>query len=257
MDKNPDGTLISSFALQELLVEYVNIRSLCPSGIYISASPTAPQIWYGVIFIRKGPYSGGIFRFMFFFPDQYPYVVPILKLLSPLSSHPLIHPLTYEFDFSQVEKSPEELQLYTEGDLERESRFRVNGRVLVGRVLSYFKASFNEILLDQIPGLFQRDPPRFMKLAQQDVALSRATHMLYCEDESGDSYAGDEHINAMNLVMEENVLHFMRLDTSTQLTRPLSISEHSELHVEKSSSPASLGEIGRGIWDIMARENRV
>ncbi|KAK9364645.1 hypothetical protein V1509DRAFT_635706 [Lipomyces kononenkoae] len=253
------ATSISAFALQELLVEYANIRSLCPSGIYVSASPTTPQIWYGVIFVRKGPYAGGIFRFMLFFPDLYPFALPTLKVLSSLSSHPLIHPLTCEFDFSHAEKSYEQQLMYNEGDAERESIFRVNGRVLTGRVLSYFKRSFKSGGLDQVPGLYQRDPQRFCKLAAQDVALSRATHVLYDEDENGDPYAGDDNDNIASLAMEENTVKFVRFDSSLG-SRPSSSSGNVGSSAdgaglsEKGSVVGSFGEIGRGIWDILISE---
>ncbi|KAK9485252.1 hypothetical protein V1527DRAFT_467518 [Lipomyces starkeyi] len=258
----PVNPSISAFALQELLVEYANIRSLCPSGIYISASPTTPQIWYGVIFVHKGPYAGGIFRFMLFFPDLYPFVLPILRVLSSLSSHPLVHPLTSEFDFSHAEKSYDQRLMYSEGDPERESIFRVNGRVLAGRILSYFKRSFKSGGLDQVPGLYQRDPQRFCKLAAQDVALSRATHVVYEEDENGDSYAGDENGNAVNLAMEENTVKFVRLDPGLA-SRPstssgnASTSPDSMVLSEKGSVVSSLGEVGRGIWDLLISEAQV
>ncbi|KAK9246263.1 hypothetical protein V1506DRAFT_457421 [Lipomyces tetrasporus] len=258
----PFTTSISAFALQELLVEYANIRSLCPSGVYVSVSPTTPQIWYGVIFVRKGPYAGGIFRFILFFPDLYPFALPILKVISSLSSHPLVHPLTSEFDFSHGEKSYEQQLMYSEGDPERESIFRVNGRVLAGRVLSYFKRSFKSAGLDQAPGLYQRDPQRFCKLAAQDVALSRATHVLYEEDENGDPYAGDENGNVMNLALEENTVKFVRLDpgmASLPSTNSgnIATSPDSLVLSEKGSVISSLGEVGRGVWEILIRESHV
>ncbi|KAK7202843.1 ubiquitin-conjugating enzyme/RWD-like protein [Myxozyma melibiosi] len=248
---------ISSFALQELLVEYANIKTLCPSGVYVATSPTTPQIWYGVIFVRKGPYAGGIFRFMLFFPDSYPASLPILKLLSPLASHPLVNPLTSEFDFSYAEKSEEEMLLYDEA--ERESPFRWNGRVFVGRVLSYFKRSFKSGGLGEIPGLYQRDPERFKALAAQDVAQSRATHALFDEDENGDPYAGDEASMAMNLVSEENTLRFARLDDGPAFARQLSTSPGSgsptaEIGAPQYSVRSTMGETGRGIWEILEQE---
>ncbi|KAK9459673.1 uncharacterized protein V1516DRAFT_680516 [Lipomyces oligophaga] len=258
---------ISAFALQELMVEYANIGSLCPSGVYVSASPTTPQVWYGVIFIRKGPYAGGIFRFMLFFPDLYPFTLPILRLLSPLSSHPLVHALTNEFDLDIVEKTEDEQQLLDESDYVQ-SIFRVNGRVLTGRVLSYFKRSFKSGGLDRIRGLYQRDPGKFCALAAQDVALSRATHALYEEDESGDPYAGDDTA-AISLAIEENTVKFIRLEPGAVSSRPISVrssqlapSNQTESSIRSSSNNSEsntlstdrFGKIESGIWQLMLKE---
>ncbi|KAK9470702.1 uncharacterized protein V1510DRAFT_422231 [Dipodascopsis tothii] len=160
----PKPPTITAFNRQELLVEFANIRSYCPAGVYLAASKKTPQIWYGVIFVRKGPYTGGVFRFILFFSEDYPYDLPTLKLLSRVPSHPLVHPHTHEFDFSHVENELSDI-----GD----SSFRQNGRVLAGRVLSYFKRSFKSAVLDSVPGVYQRDRKRFALQAALDVKRSR------------------------------------------------------------------------------------
>ncbi|KAK9453403.1 ubiquitin-conjugating enzyme/RWD-like protein, partial [Dipodascopsis uninucleata] len=199
------------YSLQELLIEYTNIKSHCPSGIYVSASPTTPQIWYGVIFPRKGPYAGGVFRFIIFFTHAYPDAMPVVKMVSNIRSHPLVDARTGEFDFSQVD----------------EGTFRMNytGRVLVGRVLSYMKRSFKRGGIDFVTNGGSRqiktnkhlyDWDTFKLEADLDVAQSRATHKLYDEDENGDPYAGEngDIFGAPTNVFasEENTIRFVRLD---------------------------------------------
>lgn len=197
---------------------------------------------------------------MLFFPDTYPLSLPVLKLLSPLSSHPLVHPLTAEFDFSLAEKSEDQQLLYDDTDTERESPFRCNGRVFVGRVLSYFKRSFKSGGLDQVSGIYQRDPVRFQVHASQDVAQSRATHALYDEDENGDPYAGDEAKAAMSLISEENTLRFARLDLRSNSGYSASIGgqkkaeDFSEADENEWSVTANMGDVERGIWDLMTQD---
>jgi ubiquitin-protein ligase len=48
-------------------------------------------VWNGVIFIRSGPYIGGIFKFTVNFPINYPKSRPTVTfLLRPKFFHPLI-----------------------------------------------------------------------------------------------------------------------------------------------------------------------
>lgn len=89
------------------------------------------SVWYGVIFVRQGLYSGGIFRFSISLPDQFPSdtEVPVRQLLhvrthkrsncSPypktvifetIVPHPLICSYTQRLDISEA------LTIWTEGE---------------------------------------------------------------------------------------------------------------------------------------------
>lgn len=58
-------------------------------GIYVVPSVKSLQIWFGVLFIRDGPYKEGIFHFTIYFSDDYPESVPVLRFKSKIF-HPQI-----------------------------------------------------------------------------------------------------------------------------------------------------------------------
>ncbi|RZC31983.1 crossbronx -like, partial [Asbolus verrucosus] len=65
-------------------------------GVYVIPSRESPFVWFGVIFVRNGPYEDGIFRFNIVldenFPDsEHPKVVFLSEIF-----HPVIHPDTNE-----------------------------------------------------------------------------------------------------------------------------------------------------------------
>ncbi|KAK9326840.1 hypothetical protein V1520DRAFT_376624 [Lipomyces starkeyi] len=100
-------------------------------------------------------------------------------------------------------------------------------------------------------------------MAAQDVALSRATHVVYEENENGDSYAGDENGNAVNLAMEENTVKFVRLDPGLATCPSTSSGNDGTspdsvvcLRREAWSVLSSLGEVGRGIWHILKAKRK-
>ncbi|KAK9447155.1 uncharacterized protein V1518DRAFT_422341 [Limtongia smithiae] len=211
-----EGRYNAAFLLQEILVESANIATACPSGIYVCPSLSTPRIWQGVIFLKKGPYAGGVFRFLIFFPDQYPYALPAIRMISTLTSHPLVNPLNNEFDLTQGEGGERGRgDMATLADVSQEPRlFYLNGRVHIGRILSYFKRSFKSSSLDQLSSLYQHDRTRFEQIATQDAALSRATHILYEEDENGDPYAGNsDGADLFSILSGENVIKFAHVGT--------------------------------------------
>ncbi|KAH0605759.1 uncharacterized protein H6S33_004216 [Morchella sextelata] len=76
---------------QNLLIEFASLKHAAPSGVYMSLSLPDPTLWSGVIFTRKGPYHGGIFKFTITFPPTYPTTPPTIIFQTPLY-HPLICP---------------------------------------------------------------------------------------------------------------------------------------------------------------------
>ncbi|KAH8151443.1 uncharacterized protein LAJ45_04648 [Morchella importuna] len=76
---------------QNLLIEFASLKHAAPAGVYMSLTPSDPTLWSGVIFTRKGPYHGGIFKFTITFPPTYPTTPPTIIFTTPLY-HPLISP---------------------------------------------------------------------------------------------------------------------------------------------------------------------
>ncbi len=52
-------------------IEYKHLMQQSPSGVYVVPSFNKLRLWYGAILLRKGLYSGGIFRFTITLPPDY------------------------------------------------------------------------------------------------------------------------------------------------------------------------------------------
>lgn len=55
----------------KLSVEYKHLQSNAPGGVYIVPSLESLRLWEGALFIRRGLYAGGIFKFTVELPDTY------------------------------------------------------------------------------------------------------------------------------------------------------------------------------------------
>ena len=56
----------------KIAVEYRYMRAHAPGGIYVVPSLNDIRHWHGVIFVRRGPYANGIFKFSMQLPEDYP-----------------------------------------------------------------------------------------------------------------------------------------------------------------------------------------
>mmetsp|Transcript_2233 Transcript_2233/g.3293 ORF Transcript_2233/g.3293 Transcript_2233/m.3293 type:complete len:260 (-) Transcript_2233:105-884(-) len=55
----------------KLTIEYKHLKEHSPSGVYLIPSHENLRVFYGAIFVRRGPYTNGIFRFKVTLPQQY------------------------------------------------------------------------------------------------------------------------------------------------------------------------------------------
>jgi len=82
-----------------LLMEFKKLKHQAPPGVYVLPSAYSLRLWHGVIFLRKGLYKNGIFKFFLKIPESYPDNGPKVVFLSQVF-HPLIDPSTGELDLS-------------------------------------------------------------------------------------------------------------------------------------------------------------
>uniref|UniRef100_A0A7S3LIZ8 UBC core domain-containing protein n=1 Tax=Aplanochytrium stocchinoi TaxID=215587 RepID=A0A7S3LIZ8_9STRA len=89
-----------------IMVEYKNLKEHAPSGVYLLPSFTDLRTMYGVIFVRLGMYSKGLFKFRITLPKEYPMdgKYPQFYFFSKVY-HPLVDPQTFELDLGS--KFPE------------------------------------------------------------------------------------------------------------------------------------------------------
>ncbi|KAK4992689.1 hypothetical protein LTR66_006219 [Elasticomyces elasticus] len=153
---------LPSFQRRNLRIEYVGLKHACPENVYVSVSPDDPALWFGVLFVRKGPYSPGVLRFQISFPSAYPQRAPVVTITTDIF-HPLATPLTtYTHSTESVADEPvsarDDERLPPGGFSLRHGFPHSSGTqaevddVGVVDVLSYMRRAFeDETLLDEIP----------------------------------------------------------------------------------------------------------
>jgi ubiquitin-protein ligase len=55
----------------KVTIEYKHLKSHAPGGVYLIPSMTDLRFFYGVIFVRRGPFTNGIFKFQLRLPERY------------------------------------------------------------------------------------------------------------------------------------------------------------------------------------------
>lgn len=81
-----------------LVKETILIQSECITQLYVIQSEQDPLLWFGVLFVDTGIYSGAIIRFNMIINDHYP-DCPCPKIIfDPIPYHPLVDPDTGELD---------------------------------------------------------------------------------------------------------------------------------------------------------------
>ena len=83
----------------QVMLEFRHLKLHSPSGIYILPSFNSLRQWSGVLFVRRGIYKGGIFRFEMVLPRSYPAdgACPRVKFQTPIF-HPHVDPKSGEVD---------------------------------------------------------------------------------------------------------------------------------------------------------------
>jgi ubiquitin-protein ligase len=57
--------------LYKLTLEYKALRHQAPGGVFVVPSFSDLRIWHGVIFVRRGHYANGVFKFTVYIPPDY------------------------------------------------------------------------------------------------------------------------------------------------------------------------------------------
>ncbi|VDL59206.1 unnamed protein product [Hymenolepis diminuta] len=115
-----------------LMSEYNLIMKYHPPGIYVISSIEDPNVWNGIISVRKGYYCGGAFPFKVEIPDAFPFSRPPKIFLASNFYHPYVHPTTGELDLgSEFEKW-------------------VPGSSHIFHILHYFRSVFNDLSIESL-----------------------------------------------------------------------------------------------------------
>ena len=89
------------FRNEEIKKELQLVRTNHQEGVHVVPSYKSLQMWFGVIFIRDGPYNEGIFHLTIYFPDDYPQQRPVFRFTSKIF-HPQIEPKKGTLNLNRV-----------------------------------------------------------------------------------------------------------------------------------------------------------
>lgn len=94
------GTVLQEY---KILTEYKRLQSEDLGGIYVIPSHENSFVWFGVLFVRAGPYKNGVFRFTLTLPDKFPNdsALPTVVFQSE-TFHPLICPYSGSLELSEA-----------------------------------------------------------------------------------------------------------------------------------------------------------
>jgi len=79
----------------KVTIEYKHLKSHAPGGVYLIPSMDSLRTFYGVIFVRRGAYTNGIFKFTLTLPPKYNDINqhPVIKFTSDVFN-PFVDPET-------------------------------------------------------------------------------------------------------------------------------------------------------------------
>jgi len=153
------------------MIEFTNLRNMnhCPLGVYVMPSTDNLFVWYGTLFVHKGYYRNGVFKFRLSIPQEYPSKPPQVNFLMT----DLFHPLIANSVFSLAQQFP---------------TWQPN-KDYIFHVLHYMKNAFKKVVLESLVEskclnkealqMYRKDPHIFAKLAQQCAQLSITESILY------------------------------------------------------------------------------
>ncbi|CAO3685999.1 unnamed protein product [Umbelopsis ramanniana] len=159
------------FKRYELMIEFSNLRNPnhCPLGVYVMPLSDNLNVWFGCLFVHKGFYRSGVFKFRINIPESYPNAPPTVTFLTDMF-HPLVD---------------------TQGRLSIAQQFPVwrPHQDYIFHILHYIKNAYKRVVLDGLvekycPNkeayrLYRNDPQIFSKLAQQCAQLSITESYLF------------------------------------------------------------------------------
>ncbi|KAJ2722961.1 hypothetical protein GGI07_002973 [Coemansia sp. Benny D115] len=156
----------------ELRIELLGLNTMGhnPRGIYVMPSLGSINVWYGVMFVKRGYWRDAVVRFRIDIPREYPRTHPIIRLSTSVS-HPLVRLEDGRF---ALEQQFPQWTPYTD---------------FIYHALHYFKNAFKNRVLRQLQPKdcynigaymkFKNDLPQFREHARVDSLKSRIPETLY------------------------------------------------------------------------------
>ncbi|XP_001654780.2 protein crossbronx homolog [Aedes aegypti] len=94
------GTVLQEY---KILSEYKRLQNEDLGGLYVIPSFENSFLWFGVIFVRSGPYKDGVFRFTVSLPDKFPNDATVPNVVFQSETfHPLIDPYNGTLELAEA-----------------------------------------------------------------------------------------------------------------------------------------------------------
>ncbi|CAI4223536.1 unnamed protein product [Auanema sp. JU1783] len=146
--------------------EYARVCRSPVDGLYIVPSFNDVYVWFGILFVRRGYYGGGIFRFTLKFPNDFPNTRTI----------PTVTFESYVFHPSISPKSPHILDLkktFPDG-FKKEKHNILNILIAVQRIFFSYEAELGSCSNPEAAILWKEHKDKFKALCEDCVNTSRA-----------------------------------------------------------------------------------
>ncbi|CAM9115268.1 unnamed protein product, partial [Discosporangium mesarthrocarpum] len=207
-----------------LFIEYKHMKQHAPGGVFVIPSINKLRTWYGVVFVRRGHYAGGIFKFRVDLPPEYNDVNtwPAITFTSQVFN-PLVSPQTGELDLKAF---------FTEWVPTK--HYMVNALTYLKKVFYMKDFPFENPANPVAHALFQEDKRVFLE--RVDACVRASQDSVYV-NEPGSSIRFTEPKPAHDVLRDQ----ILRLDLSG---RPVSsVGEGGE----RGDVPASTGVGAKGV----------
>jgi len=146
----------------KVTIEYKHLKSHAPGGVYLVPSLDNLRTFFGIIFVRRGPYTNGIFKFRLTLPPQY----------NSVNAHPRIAFSSYVYN-PHVDPDTNELDLKTTYPRWDPSRHYLVTVLTFLKKIFYAKTFADAKANPKAKELAENDPAEYRKQVDECVRQSQ------------------------------------------------------------------------------------
>ena len=146
----------------KVTIEYKHLKSHSPGGVYLVPSLGDLRLFYGVIFVRRGPFTNGIFKFELKLPPTY----------NDVNQHPRIIFSSYVYN-PHVDVDSGELDIKTAYPKWDPSKHYLVTVLTFLKKIFYAKAFDDALANEEAKVLSQTDPVEYRKRVDDCVGQSQ------------------------------------------------------------------------------------
>mmetsp|Transcript_4728 Transcript_4728/g.12127 ORF Transcript_4728/g.12127 Transcript_4728/m.12127 type:complete len:230 (-) Transcript_4728:110-799(-) len=192
----------------KVTIEYKHLKSHAPGGVYLIPSMDSLRDFYGIIFVRRGPFTNGIFKFRLSLPPKY----------NDTNMWPTITFTSRVYNPYVDEKT---------GQLDVQSAYPVwdPSRHYLVTVLTYLKKIFYSKNFSDAKAntgakdLAEKDPPAYKK--KVEACVHESQKKVYINDKRSTAKFTEEEV--AHRVLRDLLKHHIRSDN--QVTKQVILSQ--------------------------------